>query len=141
MSDTQRLSVREKQEVREKHETTAPGRFYTPPTDIYETEEALTLVMEIPGADRESVNISLENDALRIEAQIDLPSYEGMEPVYTEYGVGNFARFESSCRCATTARRWRRRSTGAAARPAIMRSSGRCAGTSICTTSIGLWPI
>ena len=97
MSDSQQVAPREKQEVSAKDEQTVPGRFYTPATDIYETDEALTVVMEIPGVDREHVNVSLENKRLRVEGRIDLTSYEGLEPVYTEYGVGNYARsFELS---------------------------------------------
>ena len=34
----------------------------------------------------------LENDEVKIEARIDFANYEGMEPVYTEYNVGHFAR-------------------------------------------------
>ena len=97
MSDAQQLALREKQEVSGKDEKTVPGRFYVPATDIYETDDALTVVMEIPGVDRQHVNVSLENSTLRIEARIDPADYEGMEPLYTEYGVGNYARsFELS---------------------------------------------
>ena len=97
MSEAQEVSLREKQEVAGKDEKTVPGRFYVPATDIYETEDALTVVMEIPGVNRDHVHISLDNSRLRVEARIDMANYEGMEPVYTEYGVGNFERsFELS---------------------------------------------
>jgi HSP20 family protein len=99
MSDSQKVTLREKQEVATKDEKTVPGRFYVPATDIYETEQALTVVMELPGVDREHVHISLDNDRLRVEGHIDVADYEGMEPLYTEYGVGNYARsFELSGR-------------------------------------------
>ena len=99
MSDAQEVAVREKQEVTKKEESTVPGRYYTPPTDIYETEDALTVVMEVPGADREHVSVSLDNNTLRVEARIDAANYQDMEPVYTEYGVGNYVRtFELSNR-------------------------------------------
>ena len=38
------------------------------------------------------VDIRLEDDVLRVEARIDTAKYEGMEPLYTEYNVGHFAR-------------------------------------------------
>ena len=99
MSDAQEVAVREKQEVTKKEERTVPGRYYTPPTDIYETEDALMVVMEVPGADREHVSVSLDNNTLRVEARIDAANYQDMEPVYTEYGVGNYVRtFELSNR-------------------------------------------
>jgi HSP20 family molecular chaperone IbpA len=50
------------------------------------------VVMEVPGVDRNNVDVKVENDELRIEARIDFSKYEGMEPLYTEYNIGHFAR-------------------------------------------------
>ena len=60
--------------------------------DIYETEEALCVVMEMPGVEKKDLNVALESDALRVDGQIDFSKYEGMEPVYTEYNVGHYTR-------------------------------------------------
>ena len=92
MSDTQELTVRDKQELAKKEEKTIPGRYLVPPTAIFETDEALTLVMEMPGVDKKDVNIALEEDVLKVEGQLDFKKYQGMEPVYTEYNVGHYAR-------------------------------------------------
>jgi|SRR3954451_1618200 len=92
MSDAQELAVREKQELANKEEKTVPGRFFVPAADIFETESALTVIMEMPGVDKQGVTIALENDVLRIEGQIDFSKYQGMEPVYTEYNVGHYSR-------------------------------------------------
>jgi HSP20 family molecular chaperone IbpA len=92
MAEQQDLAVREKQELVSKDEKTLPGRFYVPSTDICETEEALLVTMEMPGVDRKDVSVSLENDVLRVEGRIDFSKYEGLEPVYTEYNVGHYAR-------------------------------------------------
>jgi HSP20 family molecular chaperone IbpA len=92
MTSSQDLAVREKKELVTKEEKTVPGRFYVPYTDIHETDQALTLVMEMPGVERKDVNISLDNDVLRVEGHIDFSKYEGMEPVYTEYNVGHYTR-------------------------------------------------
>jgi HSP20 family protein len=89
---SQPLAVQEKKELVSKGEKTVPARYYVPSTDIYETEDALKLVMEVPGVDRKDVDIRLEDDVLRVEARIDTAKYEGMEPLYTEYNVGHFAR-------------------------------------------------
>jgi len=89
---SQSLEVQEKKELVSKGEKTVPARYYVPSTDIYETDDALKLVMEVPGVDRKDVEIRLEDDVLRVEARIDTSKYEGMEPLYTEYNVGHFAR-------------------------------------------------
>src|SRR3954471_65818 len=92
MSGTQELAIREKQELANKEEKTIPGRYFIPPADIFETDEALTVIMEMPGVEKKNVNIALENDVVRVEGQIDFAQYHGMEPVYTEYNVGHYVR-------------------------------------------------
>jgi HSP20 family molecular chaperone IbpA len=92
MTPAQELAVRDKKEMVTKEEKTAPGRHFVPYGDIFETDEALTVVLEMPGVEKQAVNIALENDVLRVDGQIDFSKYEGMEPVYTEYNVGHYAR-------------------------------------------------
>ena len=99
MASPQELQVQQKREVEKKTETTTPARVFVPVTDIFETPEALTVVLEMPGVDRNSVEASVENDVLTIEGRIDFTKYEAMRPVYTEYNVGHYARsFEISDR-------------------------------------------
>jgi HSP20 family protein len=92
MAQSQALQSQEKKELVSKDETTVPVRYFVPTTDIFETEDALTVVMEVPGVNKEAVDISVENEVLKIEAKIDPSKYDGMEPLYTEYNVGHFAR-------------------------------------------------
>jgi HSP20 family protein len=92
MAKSQALEVKEKKEVVSKEEKTVPARSFLPTTDIYETDETLTVVMEIPGVEKKDIDVDLENDVLRVEGRIDFSKYEGLEPLYTEYNVGHFAR-------------------------------------------------
>ena len=91
-SQSQALQPQEKKELVSKDEQTVPVRYFVPTTDIFETEDALTVVMEVPGVGRDAIDITTENDVLKIEAKIDPAKYDGMEPLYTEYNVGHFAR-------------------------------------------------
>jgi HSP20 family protein len=92
MAKSQPLEVQEKKEVVSQGEQTVPARHYVPLTDIYETEDALTVVMEIPGVEKKDVTVALENGVLRIDCRLDFSKYGGLEPLYTEYNVGHFAR-------------------------------------------------
>ena len=92
MARSQELEVQEKKELVSKEEKTVPARYYVPSTDICETEDALTVVMEMPGVEKKDIDVNLENDVLRVEGRIDFRKYEGLEPLYTEYNVGHFAR-------------------------------------------------
>jgi HSP20 family protein len=92
MSEAQELAVREKQEMAKKEEKTIPGRYFVPVADIYETDDALTLIMEMPGVEKKDIDIALEEDVLRVDGKIDYGKYQGLDPVYTEYNVGHYAR-------------------------------------------------
>ena len=92
MAQDKALEVREKKELVIKEEKTAPARFYVPTTDIYETDDALTVVMEFPGVEKKDIEVKLENNVLQVEGRIDFGKYEGLEPLYTEYNIGHFMR-------------------------------------------------
>ena len=92
MAEKREMAVREKKELVAKEEKTVPGRYYVPYADIYETDDALAVVMEMPGVEKKDLNIGLENDVLKVDGRIDFSKYESMEPVYSEYNVGHYAR-------------------------------------------------
>ena len=92
MEGSQELQVQQKREVEKKTEGTIPARVFVPVTDIFETPEALTVVLEMPAVDRNSIEANVENDIVTIEGRPDFTKYEGMQPVYTEYNVGHYAR-------------------------------------------------
>ena len=67
MADQQQeLAVREKRELATKEEKTVPGRFFVPNTDVYETEEALTVVMEVPGVKKSDLDVQVKGRTIRI---------------------------------------------------------------------------
>ena len=67
-------------------------RAFTPSADIFETEEMLTVVLEMPGVSKDNVDINVENGMLSIEGRIDFEKYDGLRPVYSEYNVGPYRR-------------------------------------------------
>lgn len=88
----QELQVQQKREVEKKQESTVPARAYLPTTDIFETDQALTVVMEMPGVSKENVEVGVEDDVLTVTGRVDFAKYEGLRPLYTEYNVGNYSR-------------------------------------------------
>jgi len=55
MAAGQELQSQKKRELEKKDETTIPARIFVPTTDIYETDNSLTVVMEMPGVDKKDV--------------------------------------------------------------------------------------
>jgi HSP20 family protein len=88
----QELQVQEKRELEKKQEATVPARTFVPTADIFETEAALTVVLEMPGVDKGNVDISVEDGVLTVQGRLDFSKYEGMQPVYTEYNIGHYRR-------------------------------------------------
>ena len=71
MAPAQELEVQQKRELEKKEEPTTPARIFLPNTDIYETEDALMVAMEMPGVENEHVDITLEDDVLSVVGRID----------------------------------------------------------------------
>ena len=93
MDSRQELQVQQKRELeKKKEEATIPARVFVPTADIYETEGALTVVMEMPGVDKGNVDISVHDGTLKVEGRLDFSKYEGLQPVYTEYNIGHYVR-------------------------------------------------
>ena len=92
MASANELQVQEKRELQKKDESTIPARIFMPTTDIFETGETLTVVMEMPGVDKSNINIGIENDVLTVDGRIDFSKYEKLQPVYTEYNIGHYRR-------------------------------------------------
>ena len=91
------LQVQQKREVDKKPESTTPARRFLPVTDIFETADALKVILEMPGVDKDGIEVRVENDVLTIDGQVDFTKYQELQPVYTEYNIGNYARsFELS---------------------------------------------
>jgi HSP20 family molecular chaperone IbpA len=92
MAENQELQVQQKREAEKAQETTSPTRAFLPTADIFETENALTVVLEMPGVAKENVDVSVEGGVLTVEGRIDFSKYQGLRPVYGEYNVGPYRR-------------------------------------------------
>lgn len=75
----------------EKAELTRNNRqYFAPPVDILEDEEGLTLVADLPGADKDSLSIGIEDDILVIEGRI-VGEIKG-ENIHREFELRDYHR-------------------------------------------------
>ncbi len=85
--ETKELATREEQAPAVRRE-----RPMIPPVDIYETEEALILVADMPGVTKESVEVKIDENVLHMRGEIvDLPGEE-VEPLYVELRGSEYYR-------------------------------------------------
>jgi HSP20 family protein len=73
-------------------ERTRERQCFIPKVDIYETEEEIFVVGDIPGANQNSMDITLEKNVLTLDAFVDPDIPEGYNLVYAEYEVGDYQR-------------------------------------------------
>jgi HSP20 family protein len=92
MTSKQELQVQQKRELEKKQETTIPARVFLPTADIYEDEDELTVILEMPGVDKGNVEIRVEEGVLNVGGRLDFSKYQGLQPLYTEYNIGNYSR-------------------------------------------------
>jgi HSP20 family protein len=89
---SQEVTPREKRELTQAEERTEEGRFFSPHTDIHETDKAVIVSMEVPGVDKNAIDLELDKGVLTVKGNIDSAKYEALRPIYSEYNVGNFVR-------------------------------------------------
>ena len=68
-------------------ETTGGGRIYRPLTDIVETDQGVSMMLEMPGVAADAVEITPENRVLTIRGKV-----EPMRPENLELAYANMAR-------------------------------------------------
>ncbi len=88
----QELQVQKKRELEGKEESTIPARTFMPTADIYEDRDSLKVILEMPGVEKGNVDVRVEDGVLFVEDRLDLTKYRGLQPLYTEYNIGNYAR-------------------------------------------------
>jgi len=66
---------------------------WTPPVDIYETENDLTVNLDLPGVDPKQVDVSVENNVLTIRGERHFAEKQHQENFHrVERSYGTFAR-------------------------------------------------
>ncbi len=55
-----------------------PTRYIVPPVDIYETDDALTVVVDLPGVGKDNVDVRVEENILTIKGNLDYEPPENL---------------------------------------------------------------
>jgi HSP20 family protein len=88
----QELQVQKKRELEGKEESTIPARTFVPTADVYEDRDTLRVILEMPGVEKGNVDVRVEEGVLLVEGRLDLTKYRGLQPLYSEYNIGNYSR-------------------------------------------------
>jgi HSP20 family protein len=63
-----------------------------PLTDIYETKDGVIMLLDMPGADPESLNVTLDKHVLTVAARSSSSAPQGYTLVHAEYQDANYQR-------------------------------------------------
>jgi HSP20 family molecular chaperone IbpA len=91
--ETKAMEV-EKQEMvpAEDTERTRETCCFVPRADIYETEDKIVVVTDMPGVSAESLDITLEKNVLTINGYVEPEVPEGYSLAWAEYRIGDYQR-------------------------------------------------
>ncbi len=74
-------------------ETPQAKRFvFTPPIDIFETDEGLTLQADLPGVAAETIDLQVQDNKLTLFGRVQPSVPEDAKLIHQEYEVGDFLR-------------------------------------------------
>lgn len=91
-SEKKDLKVREKQEVASSVEQTRPGLVFTPDVDIFENENEVVLLADMPGVKAENLTIDLRDNVLTLTGNTEEKKRKGRNILVSEYEVGKYYR-------------------------------------------------
>jgi HSP20 family protein len=94
MAENSKSMEVQKEEVTtpEGSERTRECRCFVPRADVYEADDQIVIVADVPGVNEDSVDITLEKNVLTINAYIEPFEPEGYSLSFAEYEVGDYQR-------------------------------------------------
>ena len=73
-------------------EQTRSGPVYSPSVDIFENDQSITVLADMPGVRADDVTIDLRENVLTLRARVTAPESPKEADVLREYRVGTFFR-------------------------------------------------
>ena len=80
----------ERKNVASREETRSNEKYLRPAVNIIETEEGLTVLADVPGASKETLDVSVEKGVLTITAPVSLAARGSVS--YSEFELAPFYR-------------------------------------------------
>ena len=92
MAERQAKARKKHQVDTDRHQETREGDWFVPPADIYETEDAMTILLDMPGVSNENVNVNVQAGEMVISGYYGSDVTPGEERIHTEYEAGHYHR-------------------------------------------------
>lgn len=90
--DLRRNEGQARQDERQPQQRRQEQPTMIPRVDVIEDEKGITVLADLPGVSRDTLEIHIEGDSLTIEGQVTAATPEAMEAAYAEVRVPRFRR-------------------------------------------------
>ena len=74
------------------YERMSPRTTFIPRADIYETDQNVVVIVDMPGANEDSIDIMLEENTLVIDGKSTFDAPDGYSLVFAEFEAGDYER-------------------------------------------------
>jgi HSP20 family molecular chaperone IbpA len=91
-SETKALQAKEKHEASAPAEHTKPGPMFTPEVDIFETDQEITILADMPGVKAKDLNIDLRDNVITLNGEVEPPEGPNEVDLIREYQSGKYFR-------------------------------------------------
>lgn len=86
----QEMVKRQEASPSQREETRSVGRTWTPAVDIFESDDKITLVADMPGVEKGGLDINLEKGVLTLNAEVSIESRG--KSLLREFSAANYYR-------------------------------------------------
>lgn len=81
-----------KRDVQPRQGRELPQRSIRPDVDIFEDENGITLMADLPGVSKEGLDIQVDNETLTIDGKVQIDMPEAMHAVYADVQAMRYQR-------------------------------------------------
>jgi len=86
------MEIQEQEMVPEESERTRECRCYIPRTDIYEVDDEIVIVLDMPGINENAIDITVEKNILNVKGYSQMNELENYSLIFSEYEQGDYER-------------------------------------------------
>lgn len=91
-TETKEMEVKKQEAPTEESERTRECQCFVPRADIYETEDDIVVLLDMPGIEKDEIGVSLEKNTLTVNGYVKIEAPEGYSLALNEYRLGDYER-------------------------------------------------
>ena len=86
------MEVQKQEFLQEESERTRDCRCFVPRTDIYESDDVITIALDMPGINENAIEITLEKNILNVKGFAQVEDQDKYQIAFSEYENGDYER-------------------------------------------------